>query len=983
MATTNRKSLGEVSPSPAVPFSYAQAAKGMSAGSAPRSTVPSGSAGHSKDAEASSSSVDATAGAAPQQDVSPESENVIEKDNRNLVGTMDESAVGGKQGHDSTSHLPNGTALPPSPDFGNSSTSTLPREDDVSSLRNGSSESTWEVISQTSNTEKPSDSAEEKAGKDKGKKKSTPKEKIVNKPLLEAPLPTFNIWKQRAEEAKSKVAVQPIPSKDLPAAPPSDSQSKVVTAASAEAKTESRSRTENTPPRMAKNNRNGTADTKTGEKSRERKYDDGTRRGRRMSVGIGGEDKPQPGSMSAPLPSMGDSELWPTPLTAQDEGRKRGQDKVENKSGKDGGAITSAPKGKTGWINVPFEPTVVFKTPIPNTNSRRGGRGGRGRDGANRGSSNSQRTSLPGEKSEGNEVTTNGDVKRSGRQQTSRSSSPPKNQSGTNNDTNTRRESRNSMQLSTSREPTESANAASQRSTSRDWTNLQNQNTQAGVSSRNVTSSKPRQSRSADSASNATQPKEIGPNVAAQQSGPSSKEEDLSQNVPGSTVDHDELDGVKSAERRHSAQEGFGIPRFTPGDRRSSVFSYGSRDRFERGRGSGRGRNGQGFHHPAPGQPFANAAVAGISSASHYGLPRSPTQFQQDNFFGQSQQSQPGRSYRNPARAQSIASESFYGRLTNGYAGQPLTPLQSFVGASGQLYDFSNMYPMTAVPFSQFVDPFGLSSLVRSQLEYYFSIDNLIKDVYLRSHMDSKGFVLLSFIAQFNRLKQLTTDIELIKLAIQQSNEIEHKMGSDGKDRLRKREDWEKWVLPMNERDQTAQNDGPESVSYPPPPQPQMIDNTLAIRHPSLSIPLSPTPGVDLALQPMAVMPPLANGLGGHDMTDPGAYTGLQTSPTAISFAGDALRSPDTMFSPPEIPMNGSLEVEPDNFSDHKIPELMVLERVQGSVDAGVPSMYQPESSAPEQSEQQAENAVQASQNGLPENDASSVSQGTVLRYDH
>ncbi len=74
--------------------------------------------------------------------------------------------------------------------------------------------------------------------------------------------------------------------------------------------------------------------------------------------------------------------------------------------------------------------------------------------------------------------------------------------------------------------------------------------------------------------------------------------------------------------------------------------------------------------------------------------------------------------------------------------------------------------------------------------EYYFSVENLCKDIYLRKHMDSKGFVYLSFIAEFNRIKQLTTDMELIKLVCYQSRIIEFSVGLDGKERLRRREGW-------------------------------------------------------------------------------------------------------------------------------------------------------------------------------------------------
>ena len=99
--------------------------------------------------------------------------------------------------------------------------------------------------------------------------------------------------------------------------------------------------------------------------------------------------------------------------------------------------------------------------------------------------------------------------------------------------------------------------------------------------------------------------------------------------------------------------------------------------------------------------------------------------------------------------------------------------------------------------------------------EYYFSIDNMVKDVFLRKHMDSQGYIFLNIIAEFNRLKQLTTDYELLRSVCLQSTTIEIRIGDDGKDRLRKVGDWERWILPMAERDLSAQNDGPASVRRP------------------------------------------------------------------------------------------------------------------------------------------------------------------------
>ena len=107
--------------------------------------------------------------------------------------------------------------------------------------------------------------------------------------------------------------------------------------------------------------------------------------------------------------------------------------------------------------------------------------------------------------------------------------------------------------------------------------------------------------------------------------------------------------------------------------------------------------------------------------------------------------------------------------------------------------------------------------------EYYFSVDNLCKDLFLRKHMDSQGYVFLSVLVKFNRMQSLTQDIELIRWVCLHSTNIELRTAADGIDRLRKRTGWEQWVLNMEERDVSAQNDGPAQVEAPRIPQPQML----------------------------------------------------------------------------------------------------------------------------------------------------------------
>lgn len=81
--------------------------------------------------------------------------------------------------------------------------------------------------------------------------------------------------------------------------------------------------------------------------------------------------------------------------------------------------------------------------------------------------------------------------------------------------------------------------------------------------------------------------------------------------------------------------------------------------------------------------------------------------------------------------------------------------------------------------------------------------------------MDSQGFVFLSVLANFNRIRQLTEDMDLIRLVCLNSANIEIRTGPDGIDRLRKQEGWQQWILGMEERDPSAQNEGPSDLQRP------------------------------------------------------------------------------------------------------------------------------------------------------------------------
>lgn len=82
-----------------------------------------------------------------------------------------------------------------------------------------------------------------------------------------------------------------------------------------------------------------------------------------------------------------------------------------------------------------------------------------------------------------------------------------------------------------------------------------------------------------------------------------------------------------------------------------------------------------------------------------------------------------------------------------------------------------------------------LRTVIRQQFEFYFSTANLCKDIFFRKQMDQEGFVPLSLIASFNRVKRLCTDIAVICSAIQTSSILEI-IGL----KVRRRGDWASWL---------------------------------------------------------------------------------------------------------------------------------------------------------------------------------------------
>ncbi|VVB18373.1 unnamed protein product [Arabis nemorensis] len=84
-----------------------------------------------------------------------------------------------------------------------------------------------------------------------------------------------------------------------------------------------------------------------------------------------------------------------------------------------------------------------------------------------------------------------------------------------------------------------------------------------------------------------------------------------------------------------------------------------------------------------------------------------------------------------------------------------------------------------------------LYNRILTQVEYYFSADNLSSDTHLRDQMNDEGWVPVRVIAGFRRLREMTDDIQTILEALRSSEVVEIKGES-----IRRRGDWDKYLMP-------------------------------------------------------------------------------------------------------------------------------------------------------------------------------------------
>ncbi|KAK3941878.1 La-related protein 1A [Diplogelasinospora grovesii] len=262
-----------------------------------------------------------------------------------------------------------------------------------------------------------------------------------------------------------------------------------------------------------------------------------------------------------------------------------------------------------------------------------------------------------------------------------------------------------------------------------------------------------------------------------------------------------------------NGESGHALPRSVPQERATNAHAtpvnnqqYPVREgRSERGRGGYRGRgghgNGSGSHiqqngYPSNGQYNMHASFPSRQNPAAQGSSAYGGQFP--------------ASYGQPPRGRggNRGGSNQTGGRNNSNGAQYVAP------RTPQVADFG-MSPFSQPYFGQAYD--HMVPIVKAQVEYYLSVENLCKDMYLRQRMDGQGFVPLDLIAGFHRMQEMTKgDMMLIRSACSLSDTIDFVMGDDNIERVRLREKWSTFVLPPHERNEEARNDGPKAWSFMP-----------------------------------------------------------------------------------------------------------------------------------------------------------------------
>lgn len=213
----------------------------------------------------------------------------------------------------------------------------------------------------------------------------------------------------------------------------------------------------------------------------------------------------------------------------------------------------------------------------------------------------------------------------------------------------------------------------------------------------------------------------------------------------------------------------------------------------------GNGRGGHNGNQTPYGQPFMSNGHN--SRGSTYSPPTFTPNGHPSSSYGGS-----GRGGRRPVS------------MSNGYKGPsngaPKMHIQPQVAS-----EYNQYPPFAHTPYPPYagLNPEYLSLMhttLKSQIEYYFSKENLPKDLFLKSKMDAQGFVPIDVIGNFPRIRQISgQNLDFVREACADSADIDYVL-ADGKELLRRREGWQKYLVPEDNKKEQVRTPGPNTFVF-------------------------------------------------------------------------------------------------------------------------------------------------------------------------
>ncbi|OTB03061.1 hypothetical protein M426DRAFT_24088 [Hypoxylon sp. CI-4A] len=735
-------------------FSYAQAAKGQSAvqsiasqSSSTQSQAPSTTSTQSRDVAATPST------RAPSVAISTTSNEPDGSQNTRSSSVKPESVSPANNDSDNVSPAEKATESPGVPD--QETEKPLAEVVPQSTERRGRGQTLNSQTTDASESKKPRKGKKGKTSEKESDQNQDQdkKENVVPKPeLSEAPVPTVNVWTQRQEARAAKFKASPSTIAQPRGLNGSNAgQQEALSTPTTEDQKQKATQNDGVDATVVQS-RASPHGARTPKNHSEQSRNSGNQ-GSRRGAPRGGRNNGEERASLESLGSIANNTSWPTPERAANGLKVQGQTgKSEREQKEEAGPKKSGKKKE--WSTIDFVPTVNFETPIP-TRSSRGGRAGGARGGRSTGVRGSHAASA-------------------------------------------------------------SIGISSHSPGTSEFANNKKDRTQENGTAPGAASVPPATSEraSVDAAIPREARKPLGQVANGRASGDNSSASSKAE-VSKSTPSSDSVQGT--ANQQHSARAASSNQRADETAKSSPTTkengANGTRDfgfqgqnngnRTERTRGNTRSRVGHSSMNGIPHQSHFSQGSSSYNFMNNSGPRQSSHPY--TNGYGQMPYGQPYPVQ--AAGSQHRSRPSSGNNRSQGNGRHQSRPVSYSFG--GLPYDAA-MYPHGTPQYPPlFPDPNTILSAILVQLEYYFSIDNLCKDYYLRKFMDSQGFVPLRVVAQFKRMQEIASDYQLIRIACDNSSLIEFVITEDEQDMVRRGDGWGHWTLPMPDRHQTARNEGP------------------------------------------------------------------------------------------------------------------------------------------------------------------------------